>query len=646
MITNVPSTWGESDTPLLPRELERPLKKLDRYFLVERSVKGRSKLSHYNYASLARNFDWRKHLTSEELIGRLNDVAPLLRSEEFERWLDFPALPKFRLGDNFDITRLGLLRRTHLNLKERDIDLQSLVPNLEYGSFLTIFNLTDDFVSTLDLVTGARNHIEAPLAPKQPETLDGLLIHLVHCILLEHGMERVGKNIDNIQTIVGLRIGLHNEGIQTLQAISDLVGLTGERVRRIFLQWTNVEAELDRVWPMPPILDSLLTQISQNPSWGDERLKALLETEFHAYWKSPCQTVSNILQKFEISPSLALLNKNELVPANSTRGKFDFPSAQVIRRSILHSGGKSCFSLIDDVVDDLSASFPDIPADELRQIIRENAIYGNLPLGYVFASGHREQITPVSRALLMLAWAGELSIDEIRAGLDRYGRFRKMPPAPPSEVLKAFYQLRSEFEIEGDLVRASVPTNRDEDTVEGQIALFCEQQDGMVVSKALVQDHFRRLGRYTSSASLYMSFSPILRPAGVGCITLVGHSPTADELDAARKLGSNLTIESHVSWHSDLSTPMMEIFVGTAFRDSGVISISAQKARWLRGRRFRVLSNEQEEHGTLSVSGNFLYGFSSFFNAKQIDTADTIQVELNTRDEVAHIRVNEFVSDF
>ena len=168
----------------------------------------------------------------------------------------------------------------------------------------------------------------------------------------------------------------------------------------------------------------------------------------------------------------------------------------------------------------------------------------------------------------------------------------------------------------------------------------------MVVSKALVQDHFRRLGRYTSSASLYMSFSPILRPAGVGCITLVGHNPTAEEIDTARQLGNNLTIESNISWHSDLSTPMMEIFVGTAFRDSGVISISGQKARWLEGRRLRVLSDELDEHGTLSVSGNFLYGFSSFFNAKQIDTGDTIQVELDTKEEVARIHVNEFISDF
>jgi hypothetical protein len=306
----------------------------------------------------------------------------------------------------------------------------------------------------------------------------------------------------------------------------------------------------------------------------------------------------------------------------------------------------SCFSLIDDVVDDLASSFPDIPEEDLQATIRDNAIYGNLPLNYVFASGHRDNISPVSRALLMLAWAGELSIDEIRIGLDRYGRFRKMPPPPPNEVLKAFYELRPEFEVTGDLVRASIPTNRGEDTVEGKIALLCEQQDGAVISKTLIQDHFRQLGHYTSSASMYITYSPLLRPAGKGCITIVGRKPSSNQIEAARELSSHLTIDSNVSWTSTPTNQTVEILVGTVFRDSGVINLSSQKARWLEGRRLRVFSEEMNEHGSLSVSGNFLYGFTPFFNAMRIDAGDTIQVEIDTKGELALIRVNQVVLDF
>ena len=84
----------------------------------------------------------------------------------------------------------------------------------------------------------------------------------------------------------------------------------------------------------------------------------------------------------------------------------------------------------------------------------------------------------------------------------------------------------------------------------------------------------------------------------------------------------------------------MQISVGTAFRDSGVLSLSSQKARWLEGRRFKVLSEEMTEHGSVSVSGTFLYGFTPFFNAKRIDAGDTIQVEFDTDQEIALIIVN------
>lgn len=646
MSTEVPKTWGEADTALLPYELRRPLQKLNLFFTVEHRTKTKTKIIHTNYSSLVSDFSWRPFLSSEELLQIINRLAPYLLGNSFEHWLDFPTLPKFQMGETIDVSHLALLRRSHLLLKEREIPLHSLNVNLQYGTFLTLLNLTDDLVTALDLVVTARNHHASVASDWQPETLDELFTYLTQCILIEHGLERQSNGLENLQKIVGPRLGFHKDGPQTLQAISDSVGVTRERIRQIVQQALNKDAGLDRVWPTPPILKSLVTQISLRKTWDDEHLNTLLFTEFNTRWNNPCQTIIRVLEKYESKPSLALLKETDLVSINDVRVEFNFPTRQEIRKSILHSGGMSCFALIDDVIDNLAPRFPEIPRDDLRQAIRENAIYGDLPFDYVFASGHQDQIAPISRALLMLAWAGELSVDEIRIGLDRYGRFRRMPPAPPIEVLQAFYQLRPEFSVDGRSVRATIPTNRGEDSIEGQIALLCEQQDGAVISKTLVQDHFRRLGRYTSSASVNMTFSPILRPAGVGCITIVGHNPTAEEIDAARKLGSNLTIDSDVIWNSAQANPRIDVFVGTAFRDSGVISIPSQKARWLEGRRFRVLGEDSDEHGSLSVSGNFFYGFSSFFNAMQIDTGDTIQIELDTKNEVAHIRVNVTNSEF
>lgn len=646
MSYEVPRTWGESDSPLLPKELQRPLERLNLIFTIERKTKGRTKKVHNSYATLASNFKWRSLLNSEELLQTLENLAPHLRGENYERWLDFPALPKFQKGHNFDVTDLALLRHTHLVLKERKVDLKNLNEHIQFGSFLTILNLTDNFVATLDLVITARNFLESSINYERPETLDEVLSQLTYCILLEHGLERESKKLESLLTIAASRLGFHQDGMHTLQAISDSVGVTRERIRQIVQQATPVNAQLDRVWPPAPIVHSALLQISLRKSWDDEQLGALLDTEFHTHWKSPCQTMTKILSKLEVEPSHALLNESELVSIDDARAKFVFPTKTEVRRSVLHTGGMSCFSLIDDVVDDLASIFPDIPEEDLRATIRDNAIYGNLPLNYVFASGHRISISPVSRALLMLAWAGELSIDEIRIGLDRYGRFRKLPPPPPNEVLQAFYELRPEFEVTGDLVRASIPTNRGEDTVEGKIALLCEQQDGAVISKTLIHDHFRQLGRYTSSASLCITYSPLLRPAGKGCITIVGRKPTSNQIEAARELSRHLTIDSNVTWTSTPTNQTVEILVGTVFRDSGVITLSSQKARWLEGRRLRVFSEEMNEHGSLSVSGNFLYGFTPFLNAMRIDAGDTIQVEIDTKGELVLIRVNQVVLDF
>ena len=197
-----------------------------------------------------------------------------------------------------------------------------------------------------------------------------------------------------------------------------------------------------------------------------------------------------------------------------------------------------------------------------------------------------------------------------------------------------------EFEIHGDVVRAAIPTDRNEETIEGQIALLCEQQDGAVIPKSLIYDHFRQQGRYTSSVSMYVTYSPILRPAGTGCMTIVGRNPSVAQIETAKELGRNLAINSDISWRSEPPIHIADIFVGSAFRDSGVIGLSAQKARLLDGRRFQVLSEDSGEHGSLSVSGNFFYGFTPFLNALRIDPGDTIRVELDTTTEVALIRVN------
>ena len=643
----LPVTWGESDRALFPKELRRPLEKMNESFLVERvDKKGKKKKHIVSYSSLCSNFNWRFLLSTSDLATILEDFSLKLREEKFERWLDFPVLPEFRIGDSFNSSQLSLLRHTHSILIERGLDWESLDSHLQYGSFLTILNLTDDLMAALDLVLTARGYLDRAQEFRHPESLSELFPLLSHYVLLEHGFSRDLDPLRNqLLTMIGLRLGLHEDGPQTLQSISDSFGITRERVRQITRQWTHQDVELSRIWVAPLLIESLFELLSTRQSWNDDDLNHLLDTEFQTQWTSPSQTVSLIMKMVRHEPTFTLLTETELVSFNDSRVKFNLPKKHDVRRAILHAGSMSCFALIDDVLHELSMKFPDIPKDVMNQVIREEAVYGYLPLDYVFSSGHQDQISPVSRALLMLAWAGELSIDELRIGLDRYGRFRKMPPPPPNEVLRAFYGLRNEFEVIGDLVRATIPTNRGEDTVEGQIALLCEQHDGAVISKTLIQDHFRQLGRYTSSASMYITYSPILRPAGKGCITIVGRSPTSDQIEAARELASHLTVDSHVSWSYTPANQVVEILVGTAFRDSGVISVSNTKARWLAGHRLRVLSEEMNEHGSLSVSGSFLYGFTPFFNAMRIDAGDTIQVEIDTKEQVALIRVNPLIAD-
>jgi hypothetical protein len=647
MSNEIPKTWGESDQALLPEEFRRPLDKIGQTFTVELiDRKGREKKYTTNFSLLCSNLNWRSLLSSEDLFKTLDQLALIFGKDRFEHWLDFPVLPEFGLADTFDSAKLSLLRHTRATLNDRSIDFDSLDKHLQHGSFLAVLKLTDDFVSTLDLVVTSRNYLEQSKELQTPEVLSEALTQANHYVLFEHGFSRDIEPFRNhLSTIIGLRLGLHEDGTQTLQSISDRFGITRERVRQIVQQWTRPDIQLSRVWTTPPIIQQLLNLLSMREFWDDAELNSLLIKEFQTQWKSPSKTISTILKMVQYEPTFDLFTETELVSVNDSRIKYNLPTKQEVRRAILQSSSMSGFALIDDVCQALSLNFYDIPQDVLKRVIRDEAIYGHLPLEYVFASGRKDQMSPVSRALLMLAWAGELSIDEIRIGLDRYGRFRKMPPPPPNEVLLAFYVLRPEFEVVGDRVRALIPTDRIEDTVEGQIALLCEQQDGAVISKTLIQDHFRQLGQYTSSASMYVTYSPILRPAGMGCITIVGRAPSSNQIEAARELASHLTIDSHMSWTSTTSNQTVEILVGTTFRDSGVISLPSQKVRWLEGRRLKVLSEERIEHGSLSVSGNFLYGFTPFFNAMRIDAGDTIQVEIDTKDEVALISVNPINSN-
>jgi hypothetical protein len=641
MKTIYPRTWGESDSALFPVELRAVLQRINRAVFILNPVEKKTKTKHtFSIIWLANNFRWRSLITSSELLQIIRGLTTQLKADEHERWLDFPILPNLRNGSICDSSRLALLRSTHLILQEKAIRSDELNSLLQFETFFTLLNKTNDLVCSLDILMTARSFFDHLPLPPDPQTLDELLNLMTHRILLEHGVPVDLKQFENVRKVVGLRLGLHEEGKQTLQTISEKLGVTRERVRQIFQKWMNSDMELDRIWPPPPIFRSLIDQLSKSEIWDNQQLQVLLASEFNTDWKNPCTTIAALLSKIETDLPLVLVNQNTLASPNYLEDRSQLPSQSVIRRSILHCGAKSCFALIEDVLEALTAKFPDIPRDDLRLLIRANAVYGNLPMDYVFASGREDQISPVSRALLMLAWSGELSVEAIRTGLDRYGRFRQMPPPPPVEVLKAFYEHRPEFEIHGDVVRATIPTDRNEETIEGQIALLCEQQDGAVIPKSLIYDHFRQLGRYTSSMSMYVTYSPILRPAGTGCMTIVGRNPTVAQIEAAKELGKNLAINSDISWRSEPPVHIAEIFVGSAFRDSGVIGLSGPKARLLEGRRFQVLSEDSVEHGSLSVSGNFFYGFTPFLNALRIDPGDTIRVELDTTTEVALIRVN------
>jgi hypothetical protein len=172
-----------------------------------------------------------------------------------------------------------------------------------------------------------------------------------------------------------------------LQAISESFGLTRERVRQIVQQWTDENLHLDRIWPAPPVLQSLVHQLSLQESWDEDQLNALLASKFQTFWTQPRQLIAKLLYKFDSAAAPSQLDVSELLTLDSRGAKDNLPSKKSVQQAILRCSAKSCFALIDDVISDLAVIFPGTSAEDLRIAIQTHAMHGNLPLGYVCDSG-------------------------------------------------------------------------------------------------------------------------------------------------------------------------------------------------------------------------------------------------------------------
>ena len=204
--------------------------------------------------------------------------------------------------------------------------------------------------------------------------------------------------------------------------------------------------------------------------------------------------------------------------------------------------------------------------------------------GYVLTSGNfavvsRKNSNPgiFTSVANQLAVTPRLHIEQLQEGIRRQATYRQAQHVlPPADVFTELLKQNEDFKIDSE----GLVTGRTEeilkDGVQGWLLDQILFSKGKVISKAQIMRLAMGAGYKISSLGVYMSFSALVRIAGEGLLTVVGASPSAEDIEYAMSVAEASYIPNEVLDYkidSDSKEIVIRFVYSTPFLISGVLPV-------------------------------------------------------------------------
>ncbi len=481
----------------------------------------------------------------------------------------------------------------------------------------------------------------------EPERLEDVGAHLIGCLY----PGRKNRMFNDAATVALVRrLGLDGRPASTLREAGESVGLTRERIRQIQERYeTRIRHPVHtRFEPLPVVLEQAFAIALATPA-GDLELAVSLQDRgltAHSKWTiDALLRLARLSGRFDIAEDL-----QRIVSQRSEDEQIRNRLVGLLPKAVWMASAMSGFCHESALADQLAEIWQEhdlqapLPGEEvIQRLIADHPSILKLPLGFLYSTGgkipmagrgiHGSRIVGQSRK--MLGVSSPLHVSDLRQGLIRYSRFKKIPLDLPTEVLRRFFDQHPEFQINE---RGMVTATWDLEEPSGLTGWLIEKMRTsdygfLTFSQAISLG--RRNKNNTSSLSSYLTYGVEIRRDRRGIYFPVGELPDAHRVEQGLGVAGRSSTPTVQCWAFDREnrTVSLELEVGHSAL-GGVVSVAAADHGYLEllgDERFSILDPQGVQHGFLSVSFPMmaLKGIGTYFAHKFIEPGDEINIEID-----------------
>ena len=421
----------------------------------------------------------------------------------------------------------------------------------------------------------------------------------------------------------------------TLQDAGDAIGVSRERVRQLEVrldEWTAAKTVL--VESIPIVLDdAVAVALSTRPS----ALALELRQKRLAVGDWTLRSVAELLricrrndldQALEDASRLSTIGRCAVSAVWEASGKLGFAHRDAIRRNLEQRFGHSALRDISDL--------------ELDDVLNLSDGVMALPHGYFFAAPYRDP-TVIETTYRMLQVVQPLSLRDVRNGLRRRCRFRKIPFKVPLAALRRFFELSLDFEIddEGD-VRMRTRRPSADDTLQQWIVDELRASDYGLLTRNQVMQRARRARKNMNSVSIYLTYGEQIAHDPRGFYYPIGCLPDESLIAEGLAVAGATVRRTTQSWHYDDGEGVVVLLIelGDSALSSGVVFADAQSRSYLDllgDAHFALRDEDGDSYGTLHRSEpmNAVTGLATFFARTYPEPGDVLRLDIDLKSMTA-----------
>lgn len=446
------------------------------------------------------------------------------------------------------------------------------------------------------------------------------------------GYARVPRDLE----VLLARFGLKGSRPATLEVVGQDFGITRERVRQVVGKIRERLPEHSVLMPRIPEALSLLAE--RTPLGVHEASQLLMSKGITTQPLHPLGLIQIAeLFQYDVALGIETVKGKELV--NTLRSPNLVSLLQVARAAAGRYGAYN----VDDLTTKLAFECSTTEARRLLEHFSSTHFLTDEWFWLPDIPRGRERLRNVTRKILSVTDPMKMGI--LRSGVRRVYRWRGIEIVPPLDVLRAYYAVHPEFEIDAQDTVSSVESldYRKElaDTERKLVEIFEETPNG-VLDRQSLEEAAKEKYLNPNSLSVFMTYSPIIDHPALNAWTLRGRKVEPAAIETVREIAASRGREKRTLSYGWTENGELWLALRVANVNSPVFGIPAAIQSYVANRSFQAVTDDGYPAGTLAVNPEGTsWGYGPFLRRKGGDVGDVLMLRFDLASSVVALSLED-----